>query len=270
MTATPIPRTMAKTMLGAVELSVLATLPLGRKTVKTWVVPAQKRTGAYAWIEKTMRATGGQVFVVCPLIEESENVTAVRAVVKEAERIRKIFPNRKVGLLHGKLASAEKNRVLDAFHRKTYDILVTTPVVEVGIDVPNASVMLIEAAERFGLANLHQLRGRVGRGSAQSYCLLFTDAGDEAAVSRLKSLETVHSGPLLAEIDLKLRGPGEVFGVRQHGMPKLKIASFTDMALVDETQETLHAITKKDPDLSGFPQLQEYAKKSTILPIPKD
>jgi len=142
--------------------------------------------------------------------------------------------------------------------------------VEVGIDIPNATIMVVEGAERFGLGQLHQLRGRVGRGSVQSYCLLFTDSPDEKTISRLKALETIHNGPALAEVDLTLRGPGEVFGTRQHGAPHLKIASFTDMKTVNETQAALHSLTRRDATLSAFPLLRAFAKKSTIQEVSKD
>jgi ATP-dependent DNA helicase RecG len=270
MTATPIPRTMAKTMMGSIELSVLEEMPRGRRLVKTWVVPTAKREGAYTWIREEMRKTDGQTFVICPLIEESESLESVRAVTQEVVKIRTIFPSLKVGELHGRMKATEKTRVLDAFRNNSYQILVATPVVEVGIDIPNASIMVIEAAERFGLANLHQLRGRVGRGSLQSYCLLFTEKEDEPTIDRLKSLETVFTGPALADIDLALRGPGEVFGRTQHGMPHLKIASFTDMKTLNETQEAVSALVARDPALTGFPQLREYLRKSTIQAVSKD
>jgi ATP-dependent DNA helicase RecG len=197
-------------------------------------VPTAKRAGAYEWIKKQP----GKTFIICPLIEESESLVAVKAVKSEFERIKKIFPD--VGLLHGRMKPSEKTKVLDDFRNKKTRVLVATPVVEVGIDIPDATVMVIEGADRFGLGQLHQLRGRVGRADIQSYCLLFTETTDEKTLERLRTLETIHSGPHLAEVDLTLRGPGEVFGTRQHGVPHFKIASFTDMATMNEAQEVLH------------------------------
>lgn len=270
MTATPIPRTMAKTILGSIDLSTLTDMPKGRQTIKTWVVPAAKRSGAYRWIDTQIHETGGQIFIICPLITESETLTDVKAVIQEVERIKTLFPTVGVGLLHGRLKPTEKTRVLEDFRTKRYMILVATPVVEVGIDIPNATVMVIEAADRFGLGQLHQLRGRVGRGTLQSYCLLFTESEREQTITRLKSLETIHNGPELSEVDLHLRGPGEVFGTRQHGVPHLKIASFTDLDTVNQTQQALDSMTQADPTLAAFPLLREYAQTCTIEEVSKD
>jgi ATP-dependent DNA helicase RecG len=270
MTATPIPRTIAKTLLGNTDLSVLSQMPMGRRIIKTWVVPAAKRADAYQWMQKQMDESGGQVFIICPLIEESETLTDVKAVTQEFGRIKKLFPKIGVGLLHGRLKPTEKTTVLENFRRKKTMILVATPVVEVGIDIPNATMMVVEGADRFGLGQLHQLRGRVGRGNLQSYCLLFTQNPDEKALSRLKALETIHSGPLLADVDLRLRGPGEVFGTRQHGMPHFKIASFTDMETISNTQTALEGLTRDDPKLVQYPLLRELVKTAIIETVSKD
>lgn len=264
MTATPIPRTVARVAMGNLDLSILTTIPGERKKVQTWVVPNEKRTAAYAWISRQIRAYGGQAFVICPLIEASETRATAKSATMEFERLTSLFPQLRLGLLHGRLKEQEKKDVLDAFRRGEIHMLVTTPVVEVGIDVPNATIMLIEGAERFGLSQLHQLRGRVGRGTQQSYCLLFTDATDAPTITRLKAMETTHSGPLLAERDMQLRGPGEPFGTRQHGIPQMKIAQWTDAALIAQTREAVKTITSRDPTLASFPLLRETLKTRTI------
>lgn len=264
MTATPIPRTLAKTVFGNLDLSVLSQMPSGRQKVKTWVVPNIKRQKAYAWIKDELTKSNAQGFVVCPLIEESETFSEVKAVTKEYERLKKIFPTFSLGLLHGRLKPQEKTQVLADFQAKKHTILVTTPVVEVGIDIPNATIMLIEAAERFGLGQLHQLRGRVGRGALQSYCLVFTESDDEKTLRRLKALETLYDGPRLAEVDLSLRGPGELFGTRQHGSPHLRVANMSDMGTIEATYQSVRSLTADDPELTTFPLLREKLKKSKI------
>ena len=261
MTATPIPRTVAKTILGHMDLSTLTEMPHGRVRIKTWLVPTKKRTPAYAWISKQLSSTGGQAFVICPLIEESETLVSVKAVTEEYQNLTKIFPKVSLGLLHGRMKPNEKSRVLTEFRENKIRILVATPVVEVGIDIPNATIMMIEASERFGLGQLHQLRGRVGRGSLASYCLLFTENEDEKTLTRLKSLETIFSGPELAEVDLKLRGPGELLGTRQHGLPNLKIAEFTDMVLIEQAQKALQLLISVDPSFTKFPLLRKRLKR---------
>jgi ATP-dependent DNA helicase RecG len=267
MTATPIPRTIFLTMYGDLELSVLDELPKGRQKIKTWLVPNTKRNPAYEWIQKTVlekdkQGNKNQVFIVCPFIEESESMQTVRAAVKEYEYLQKsVFPKLKLGLLHGKMKAVEKNEILANFQNGTIDILVSTPVVEVGIDIPNATIIVIEAAERFGLASLHQLRGRVGRNSKQSYCLLFTESESDKTTERLKSLENHHSGSELAEIDLRLRGAGDMYGTQQHGSRMLKVASFSDSSLIHTTQQDARKIYDS---LAKYPILQEKVK-STII-----
>ncbi len=264
MTATPIPRTLAKTIFGAIDLSSLADMPPGRAQVKTWVVPSMKREKAYAWIQTTLRETNAQAFVICPLVEESQHRSEVKAVTQEFKCIKHRFPDISIGLLHGRLTPKEKTAVLADFRNNKHTILVSTPVVEVGIDIPNATIMIIEGADCFGLGQLHQLRGRVGRGTLASYCLLFTEQEDKRILDRLKILETTHSGPLLAEADLRLRGPGELFGTRQHGIPYLKVAAFTDMQTIEQAHGAVERLTKDDPDLTAFPLLREAVKRYTI------
>ncbi|MBI5621167.1 ATP-dependent DNA helicase RecG [Candidatus Gottesmanbacteria bacterium] len=264
MTATPIPRTIARTIMGNLDLSVLATIPDGRKKIKTWVVPNEKREKSYPWITAHINQTGGQVFVICPLIDQSETLLAVKSAKAEYERLCSLFPGYSLGLLHGRMKPKEKNDVLDRFRRGEIHILVATPVVEVGIDIPNATIMIIEASERFGLSQLHQLRGRVGRADLQSYCLLFTQQVEELTLTRLKAMETTHSGPLLAEIDLQLRGPGELFGTRQHGIVDLHIAHWTDSTLIAEAGVSVKELVTRDPTLTRFPLLRQKLEESTI------
>lgn len=247
MTATPIPRTVALTIYGDLDLSVLSDMPQGRIKVTTWIVPPIKRGRAYDWIRGQIKKNKIQVFNVCPLIEESEKETMqdVKAVTKEYQILAKIFKGLKLGLLHGRIPAKRKEEAIGAFKEGKTDILVTTPVVEVGIDIANATIMLIEGAERFGLAQLHQLRGRVGRGKQKSYCLLFTDSKSRTVLARLSALQKYNSGFELAELDLKLRGPGEVFGTKQHGFPELKVATWHDSELIREAG----IVAEKHPEL---------------------
>ena len=267
MTATPIPRTVALTLYGDLDLSVLDEMPKGRLQIKTWLVPPQKRDGAYEWIEKKVKE-GDQVFIVCPFIEESENMTTVKAAAKEFERLqRDVFPGLKLGLLHGRQKAKEKDLVLQEFKNKKLDILVATPVVEVGIDIPNATIIVIEAADRFGLAQLHQLRGRVGRGEKQSYCLLFSESKTPETLHRLKAMETMHSGAALAELDLKMRGAGELYGTLQHGRRWLKIASFGDIDLLEKAKQEAMKIF---PELEKYPELLKKVEEVTVTQVSPD
>jgi len=267
MTATPIPRTIALTLYGDLDLSVLDEMPPGRKVVKTWVVPPQKRQAAYEWIKKQIKETRSQAFIICPLIEESKSETlqTVRAATSEFERLKKeVFPDLRLGLLHGRMKSKQKTEVLSQFKNGELDILVATPVVEVGIDIPTATIMMIEGAERFGLAQLHQLRGRVGRSDRPSYCLLFTEHYGETTLKRLKALEKINIGMKLAELDLEMRGPGEIYGTRQHGFLELKVASFSDLPLIEQTKKAAEEIL---PKIYRYPLLQEKLKEYIIKQV---
>lgn len=268
MTATPIPRTVALTMYGDLDLSVLDEMPTGRKKVKTWYVPKEKRENAYQWIEKQLILERSQAFIICPFIEESETLTTIKAATKEYERLQsKIFPKLKLGLLHGRLKANEKKAVLEQFRNKKIDILVATPVVEVGIDIPNATITLIEGSERFGLSQLHQLRGRVGRGDKQSYCLLFTGSENKFSIKRLKAMEQMHVGAQLAELDLKLRGPGDMYGTMQHGIPTLKVASFANFPLIEKTRKEAKLLF---PKLSNYKTLAKKVEEITVKRVMPD
>ena len=245
LTATPIPRTVALTVYGDVDVSYIDEMPSGRLPVKTWVVPPQKRPNAYKWIHDQILSQKTQAFIVCPLIDESssESLAQVKAATVEFQHLKtKIFPKLKLDLIHGKIKIKDKQDIIHRFAKRETDILVATPVIEVGIDIPQASIMVIEACERFGLAQLHQLRGRVGRRNQQAYCLLFSDSQQPAVIGRLKNLERENSGIKLAEIDLNLRGPGELYGTKQHGYTDLKIATFSDTQLIHDTKSAAQTI----------------------------
>lgn len=235
MTATPIPRTIAKTLYSDMDVSIIDELPKNRQKITTWLVPNEKRDNAYKWIKEQIEKDKIQVYVICPLVEESESETlkSVKSVKKEYELLKSIFKKQTVGLLHGKMKETEKNEVLNQFKNKKIDILLSTPVVEVGIDIPNATIIVVETADRFGLAGLHQLRGRVGRGEKKSYCLLFTENDSEKALKRLNAMTEISSGFKLAELDLELRGAGEVLGIKQHGIGELKIANWSQTKLIE-------------------------------------
>lgn len=267
MTATPIPRTVALTMYGDLDLSYLDEMPKGRKIIKTWLVPPMKRDNAYTWIEEQIKTTDSQSFIICPFIEESENMTTVKAATTEFERLKKdVFPNLRLALLHGKQKSKEKDEILSDFKAKKYDILVATPVVEVGIDIPNATIIVIEASERFGLAQLHQLRGRVGRGDKQSYCLLFTESKNPQTLSKLKSMETTHVGAKLAELDLSLRGPGEMYGTAQSGRKLFKVASFSDQSLIEKARSAAEKLIKELDHHEKLKKKLEEQSSKTVTP----
>jgi ATP-dependent DNA helicase RecG len=248
MTATPIPRTLALTLYGDLDLSVIDQLPPGRQAVKTrWLKPEQRRS-AYNFLRRET-GNGRQAFIICPLIEESEAVQA-RAAMAEHERLsREVFPDLKLGLLHGRMSATDKEKVMRRFYAGELDILVSTAVVEVGIDVPNATVMMVESADRFGLSQLHQFRGRVGRGTEQSYCMLMAEDPSDVGLQRLDIIENIQDGFQLAEEDLKMRGPGEFFGTRQSGLPDLRMARLSDVALLEIARSEAQKVFEKDRTL---------------------
>ena len=250
MTATPIPRSLALTVYGDLDLSVMDEMPVGRQPINTYVLRPQERERAYTLIRGQIKE-GRQTFIIYPLIDESEKMEDLRAAVDDYEVLSKeIFPDLKLGLLHGRMKPNEKDETMLKFRDKQYDILVSTTVVEVGVDVPNATVMLIEGADRFGLAQLHQLRGRVGRGSEQSYCLLVPTHEDAAENERLQAMTQSNDGFVLAELDLKQRGPGEFLGTRQSGYATgLRMASITDVALIEKARTQAQKLFDNDADL---------------------
>ncbi len=250
MTATPIPRSLALTLHGDLDVSVIDELPPGRQAIVTRAATPEERPREYAFIREEVRA-GRQAFIICPLVEESEAIEA-KAATAEYERLRgEVFPDLRLGLLHGRLRPAEKDRVMAAFRDRELDVLVSTAVIEVGIDIPNATVMLIEGANRFGLAQLHQFRGRVGRGAAQSYCILVADTPGADAQERLGAMVETQDGFLLAQKDLEMRGPGEFFGTRQSGLPELRVAELADTRLLDLARREAEQVLDADPDLGG-------------------
>lgn len=250
MTATPIPRTLTMTIYGDLDVSVLDELPPGRQEIRTRWITRAERDKAYRHIRKEV-ARGRQAFVICPLVEESEKVDLPSAEEMHIRLQSEIFPDLRVGLIHGRLLPREKDEAMIAFRDRAYDILVATAVVEVGIDVPNATTIVIDGAERFGLAQLHQFRGRVGRGVHQSYCILVSDSeNNEVTRQRLEAMEQTTDGFKLAEIDLQLRGPGEFFGKRQSGTPDLKVARLADTRLLHAARLEAQKILAEDPQLA--------------------
>lgn len=249
MSATPIPRTLALMIYGDLDVSVLDELPAGRKRIKTYAIDSTVKARAYGYVKKHLNE-GRQAYVVCPLVEEGEipGLTAAEAFAEELSA--KVFRGYTVGLLHGKMKAKEKEAVMAAFVAGNVQILVATTVIEVGIDVPNAVIMVIENAERFGLSQLHQLRGRIGRGEHQSTCILISDDKSQTAQHRLRTMCSTSDGFRIAEEDLKLRGPGDFFGKRQHGLPEMKIADLTtDIELLRSAQEAARALIEDDPKL---------------------
>ena len=248
MSATPIPRTLSLTLYGDLDVSVIDELPPGRKGVVTVVADKSQRKGAFAMLEKEV-ALGRQVFVICPLVEESDKLEA-RAAQEEAKRLSNVFPGYRTGLLHGQMKSEEKRGVMDRFQAGEIDILISTLVVEVGMDVPNATVMIIENADRFGLAQLHQLRGRIGRGSERAICVMFADPTTDEAKARMKAIQEYDDGFALAEKDLEIRGEGTLFGTRQSGLPDLKLARLSrNFDLIRKAREEAFRLVDADPAL---------------------
>ncbi len=259
MSATPIPRTLALTIYGDLDISTIDELPPGRREIITRRMRPRERERAYNFLRSRVLESE-QAFIICPLIEESEKIEA-KAAVEEHRRLQEdVFPDLHLGLLHGRMTADEKEAAMRQFYRGEMNILVSTPVVEVGIDVPNATVMLIEGADRFGLSQLHQFRGRVGRGEQQSYCLLLADSPSDTGQQRLKIIESTQDGFKLADEDLKMRGPGEFFGTRQSGLPDLKVARLGDVKVLEEAREVAKRIFEEDPDLE-LPQHRLLARR---------
>ncbi len=259
MTATPIPRTLALTIYGDLDISTIDEMPPNRQKVITkWLEPSE-RERAYAFVRGQVEQ-GRQAFIICPLIEESEKIEA-KAAVSEYERLQdEIFPDLTLGLLHGRMSGSDKEEIMGRFRKGEFSVLVSTPVVEVGVDVPNATAMLVEGADRFGLAQLHQFRGRVGRGEHQSYCLLLAESPTVGGEQRLKIIETTLDGFLLAEEDLKMRGPGEFFGTRQSGLPDLRVAKISDVRVLEQARQAALELFAEDPELAK-PEHHALAKK---------
>lgn len=249
MTATPIPRTLALILYGDLDISIIDSLPPGRQQIDTFAVNTGYRERIYNFINKEIE-NGRQAYIICAMVEENEKIEA-ESVTEYAESLKAtVLGRRRIAVIHGKMKSEEKDTILKTFAAGETDILVATTVIEVGINVPNSTVMVIENAERFGLAQLHQLRGRVGRGSEKSYCILISDNKGEITRKRLKTMTSTTDGFKISEMDLKLRGPGEFFGTRQHGLPSLKIANlYRDMDILKEAQTASHKIMKDDPKL---------------------
>ncbi|MCG2701372.1 ATP-dependent DNA helicase RecG [Candidatus Parcubacteria bacterium] len=260
MTATPIPRSLALALYGDLDLSIIDEMPKGRKKIQTFVVPENKRQDGYKFIRKQIES-GRQVFVICPLIDFSDKL-GVRSVKEEFKKLNEnIFPDLQIGFLHGRMPAKEKEKIMQEFLDNKIKILVSTSVVEVGIDVPNATVMMIEGADRFGLAQLHQFRGRVGRSDHQSYCFLFSDSEADRSIERLQALTNCYDGFELAKTDLKFRGPGEVYGTAQKGFPEMKVASLFDYQLMQQARDEAIKLINKDANLKDWPELKNKLDK---------
>lgn len=252
MTATPIPRTLSLVIYGDVDVSILDELPPGRQKIATYLIKPAERNKAYDFINKQVQK-GRQIFVICPMIEESDKF-GTKSVKKEYEKLsREIFPKFKISMLHGKMKPKEKELIMTDFSAGKYNILVSTSVVEVGVDIPNATIMMIEGAERFGLAQLHQFRGRVGRGKHKSFCFLFTEIPNERIINRLKTMTQTSNGFILAQKDLETRGPGEIYGAKQSGLIDLKMAKLLDVKLLKAAKKSAQKIIMSG--LDNFPKV---------------
>lgn len=249
MSATPIPRTLALMIYGDLDVSVIDEMPPGRQPIETYAVNSTYRPRLNAFIQKTVES-GRQVYVVCPAIEDNE-AFPLTTVEEHKQALKRALPQVRIAMVHGKMKDQEKDRIMRSFSEGEIDVLVSTTVIEVGVDVPNAALIIIEDADRFGMSQLHQLRGRVGRGDAQSYCILVSDTANDNAVERLKMMTKTQSGFEVAEKDLAMRGPGDFFGDRQHGLPPIRIADLcTDMSILQQAQSSAMDLIRKDPDLS--------------------
>ncbi|MBE6803485.1 MAG: ATP-dependent DNA helicase RecG, partial [Ruminococcaceae bacterium] len=256
MSATPIPRTLGLIMFGDLNVSILDELPPGRQKIETYTVNSGKRGSMFDYIRKHLDA-GYQAYIVCPLVEESEMMQGVLSAEEYFKKAQPLFKDYKLDLLHGQMSPKKKDEIMLKFKKGETQLLISTVVIEVGVDVPNAVIMVVENAERFGLSQLHQLRGRVGRGQAKSSCILVTDAKNDDAIARMKIMCETTDGFKIADEDLKLRGPGDFFGTRQHGLPKLRIADIlTDTKILMQTQELAKEIMAVDKDF----QKEEHKK----------
>ncbi len=261
MTATPIPRSLSIAYFGSLDISVLDEMPKNRKPVETKIISSHQRNQVYAFGRKEI-AEGRQAFIILPLVEDSQSLANTKSVKAEHQRLAKeIFPELKLGLLHGQMKPDEKEKTMQKFKNNQTQILVSTSVVEVGVDIPNASIMIIENAERFGLSQLHQFRGRVGRGEFKSHCFLFSDSESATVCQRLKILEKNADGFKIAEKDLELRGPGQFFGTIQSGLPDVSMQNITNLKLVKLAREEAEIILKEDSELKKFPAIKKALKK---------
>jgi len=263
MTATPIPRSLALTIYGDQDLSIISEKPAGRKPIVTRVISDDKTRIKMEYFIEDQINKNRQIFWVCPLVDESDAIEA-RNVKAEYERISQVFSKKKVNFLHGKMRPKEKESIMNGFKNKEFDVLVSTSVIEVGVDIPDATVMVIENSERFGLAQLHQFRGRIGRNDMQSYCFLMVDKKEDKQKERLKAMEKSNDGFYLSEVDLKLRGAGTLYGLKQSGLPDLKCADLNDIETMQKARDAAEKILKKDLNLSDHPQLKNRIENNVV------